>query len=173
MTPETRRLRLLPYSPAHYLALIDGVEPFERLVGLRAAPGLRDFIVSAEVSPAWLARLRAATAADVWEHGFGISHKADGLVIGNVGFKGPPDAEGIVEIAYGVVPTYERQGIATEAAGAMIAFAAGDQCVRRIRAHTLPTNPGSIRVLEKNGFVSFGEVIDPEDGPVSRFERPI
>jgi RimJ/RimL family protein N-acetyltransferase len=40
-----------------------------------------------------------------------------------------------------------------------------------IRAHTLPEMNASCRVLEKAGFKRLGEVIDPEDGLVWRWER--
>ena len=168
---ETARLRLVPHAPEHFLSLIRGVPEYEALIGLRAAAGLRDFFVSGDVSPAWLERLRTATGADVWEHGFGVVHRDDGLVIGSCGFKGPPDADGMVEIAYGIVPTYESRGYATEAAAAQVTFASADPRVRLIRAHTLATNNASTRVLTKNGFTFVGEVVDPEDGPVWRWER--
>ncbi len=64
MLIETARLRLLPYAPEHLLALLEGVPQFEERIGLQAADGLRDFIVSDDVSPAWLARLRASREAD-------------------------------------------------------------------------------------------------------------
>ena len=86
-------------------------------------------------------------------------------------FKGPPDGEGMVEIAYGVVPAYEGRGFATEAAAALTEYAFDSGDVRLVRAHTLPERNASTRVLEKNGFALVGEVVDPEDGPVWRWER--
>jgi RimJ/RimL family protein N-acetyltransferase len=171
MTIETAHLRLLPYAPAHILALIDGVEQFEAAIGLRAAEGLRDFIVSDEVSPAWLAQLRAATKADLWMHGFGVVDRESGSVIGGAGFKGPPDEAGMVEIAYGIVPGYQGRGYATEVAAALVAFALDTGKVRLIRAHTAPTPNASTRVLAKCGFQHIGEVVDPEDGLIWRWER--
>jgi RimJ/RimL family protein N-acetyltransferase len=171
MTIETSRLRLLPYSPAHLLALIDGVSQFEERIGLRAAEGLREFIVSDDVSPAWLAELRAATEPDPWMHGFAVVERESHSVIGNVGFKGPPDEHGTVEIGYGIVPGYQGRGHATEAAAALVAFAFKHDGVHRVRAHTLPTPNASTRVLEKCGFQYLGEVMDPEDGLVWRWER--
>ncbi len=171
MSVETPRLRLLPYSPAHYLALIDGVEAYEAIFGWPAAEGLRSFIVSDAVSPVWLEQLRAAKSADVWAHGFAVLHRESGTVIGSAGFKGPPDADGMAEIAYGIVPKFEKQGFATEVAGALVEFALRDERVRVIRAHTMNRDNASGRVLEKNGFESIGEVVDPEDGPVWRWER--
>ena len=171
MAIETVHLRLIPYSPAHLLASIEGDERFEERFGLPAAEGLRAFIVSDEVSPAWLTRLRAAAAADPWVHGFAVVHRESRSVIGNVGFKGPPDEEGMVEIAYGIVPAFQGRGYATEASGAAVAFAFGNGRVRLVRAHTLPTPNASTRVLEKCEFEHTGEVVDPEDGLVWRWER--
>ncbi len=171
MTLETAHLVLTPYSPKHLLALIEGEERFEECFGLPAAEGLRGFLVSDEVSPAWLAQLRKSVAEDPWVHGFGIVHREERLVVGNVGFKGPPDDQGVVEIAYGIAPVFQGRGYATEAADAGTAFAFADGRVRLVRAHTLSTRNASTRVLEKCGFMRTGEVEDPEDGPVWRWEQ--
>jgi [ribosomal protein S5]-alanine N-acetyltransferase len=171
MVIETVHLQLLPHSPAHLLALLEGVQQFEEQIGLRAADGLRDFIVSDEVSPAWLAQLRASTVADPWVHGFAVVHRESRSVIGSAGFKGPPDDDGVVEIGYGVVPGYQGRGYATEAAAALVDFAFRCGRVRLVRAHTLPASHASQRVLAKCGFECIGEVVDPEDGLVWRWER--
>ncbi len=171
MALESVHLVLKPYSPEHLLALIEGQQHFEECFGLPAAEGLREFILSDDVSPAWLAQLRKSAAPDPWVHGFAIIHREDRLVIGNVGFKGPPDDDGMVEIAYGIVPAFQGRGYATEAAEAGIAFAFADERVRLVRAHTLPTINASTRVLEKCAFMHTGQVEDPDDGPVWRWER--
>ena len=170
MSIETANLLLRPYSPEQLLALIDDVEQFEEIIGLAAANGLRDFIRSDDVSPAWLARLRASSIPDPWIHGFAVVHREDRLVIGMAAFKGPPDDAGEVEIAYGIVPDYEGRGYATEAAAALVAFASRNDDVKRVRAHTLPATNASTRVLTKCGFEWIGEVMDPEDGLVWRWE---
>jgi len=171
MAIETTRLQLLPYTPEQLLALIDDVSVFETAMGLRAAKGLRDFIISDEVSPAWIERLRASSQPDPWTHGFAVVDRESHLIVGNVGFKGPPDDQGMVEIAYGIVPDYEGRGYATQAAALLVTFASANSDVTLIRAHTLPTNNASTHVLRKNGFEHIGEVIDPEDGLVWRWER--
>jgi [ribosomal protein S5]-alanine N-acetyltransferase len=173
MEPETVRLRLIPFSPAHLLALIESDEAFAERFGLRPAEGLRSFFLSGDVSPTWLERLRAASdcGPDPWAYGFAVVQHDGGVVIGSVGFKGPPDEDGVVEIAYGIVPRFEGRGFATEAAAAGVKFAFADGHVRLVRAHTRPTPNASTRVLLKCGFVRTGEVVDPEDGPVWRWER--
>jgi RimJ/RimL family protein N-acetyltransferase len=157
MVIETRSLRLIVPTPAEVLARIDAMSPAER----------------AEVSPDWVARVRAVTTADPWTLGFSMVNRISGAVVGSCAFKAPPDAEGVVEIAYGVDTEHQGRGYATEAAAAMVDFAFGSGLVRLVRAHTRHGNVASQRVLAKSGFQSVGEVIDPEDGLVFRWERAI
>jgi len=133
--------------------MIDGMSPFEK----------------AQLSVAWLEQFEASAAADPWVHGFRLVHRNSGKVVGFCSFKGPP-TDGVVEIAYGIAPDEQRKGYATEAARALVEFARTFPEVRVIRAHTLPDGIASKRVLEKCGFRHVGEFIDPEDGPVWRFE---
>jgi ribosomal-protein-alanine N-acetyltransferase len=170
-TIETVHLRLIPYSPEHLLALIEGETQFAESFGIPAAVGLRAFFVSDDVSPAWLAQLRQSSTADPWVHGFGVVHPDSNSVIGSIGFKGPPDDSGMVEIAYGIVPDFQGRGYATEAAQAGVAFAFGCDWVRMVRAHTRPTPNASTRVLTKCSFERIGEIVDPDDGPAWRWER--
>ena len=169
MAIETAHLQLVPFSPEALLGLIEGVGQFEARSGLRAADGLREFFVSDAVSPDWLAQLRASTGPDPWLHGFAVVDREDRSVIGSAGFAGPPDDSGTVEIAYGIVPSRQGRGLATEAARALIAFASASARVRRIRAHTLPEANASTRVLEKCGFERIGEIVDPRDGTIWRW----
>ena len=171
MVIETVRLQMIPYTPEQLLSLIDDVSEYEKKMGLKAASGLRDFIVSDEVSPAWIESLRASSGPDPWRFGFAVVDRESRSVIGSAGFKGPPDDDGMVEIAYGIVPDFEGRGYATEAAGLLVRFASENSAVQLIRAHTLPTNNASTRVLTKNGFEYVGEVVDPDDGLVWRWER--
>jgi RimJ/RimL family protein N-acetyltransferase len=171
MQLETPRLRLVPIAPAHLLALLDSVQAFNGQFGYPAADGLREFYTSGEVSPGWLEQLHASKTADPWLHGFAVVHLESRLVIGTAGLKGPPDANGVAEIGYGIVPSFEGRGFATEAAQALIDYICADPRVRIIRAHTRPTPNASTRVLIKCGFFCLGEVVDSEDGPVWRWQR--
>lgn len=171
MTIQTARLQLAPYSPHNLLALIEGVDEFAESFGLPAADGLREFYVSGDVSPAWLEQLRAAAAPDPWVHGFAVVHRASQSVIGALGFKGRPGSDGVVEIAYGIVPMHQRQGYATEAATAGCEFAAASGLVRAISAHTMPEANASTCVLTRCGFSHVAEIVDPDDGLVWRWER--
>lgn len=167
----TEHLYLRPNAPNHLLALIEHPEQYEQLTGTPAAPGLRAFFVSDDVSPAFLTNLRALHEADPWRFGFAIVHQESMTAIGTAGFKGPSDSAGVVEVAYGIVPAFEGRGYATQATSALVDYAFRDESVQLVRAHTLPTPNASTRVLKKCGFVFVGDVIDPEDGPVWRWER--
>ena len=168
---ETPRLQLRAAIPSQLLVLIEDPDRFPVVAGVAVDPALHGHLVSGEVSPEWLAALRDSPMADPWRHGFFVVHTGDQVIIGMGGFKGAASDDGVVEIAYGVVPGYEGHGHATEVAGALTAFALDHAAVVLVRAHTLRDNPGSQRVLEKNGFRFVGDVVDPDDGLVMRWER--
>lgn len=171
--PETRSLLLVPHAPEHLRALVRGPEFYAESSGLVPAKGLRDFIVSDDVLPEWLAALESATGVDPWRFGFALVQLESGMVIGNAGFTGPPDAAGEVEIAYGIVPDFQGRGYATEAANALVAWAAKNGRVAIARAHTLPERNASTRVLEKCGFRFVSEFTHPTDGLIWRWEKQV
>ena len=155
MQLQTKNLRLVAQTRDDVRACVERMPPHER----------------AEVSPNWLALLDGSSLCDPWIHGFALVHPSSGTVVGRCGFKGPPAADGVVEIAYGVSPEHQGKGYATEAAAALVSFALSHEQVRTVRAHTLPQPNASTRVLAKCGFHRVGEVIDPEDGLVWRWEK--
>jgi hypothetical protein len=72
---ETTSLRLVPHAPEHLRALVEGADAYTRSSGLTPANGLRDFIVSPEVSAEWLEMLSTATNADPWKFGIKDNEK--------------------------------------------------------------------------------------------------
>jgi RimJ/RimL family protein N-acetyltransferase len=172
MTIRTQNLILAPHLPRHLRALLRGPDEFENVAGLRAAGGIREQIL--EASADFKARVQTAKQSDPWQFGFAVIHKIDNVLIGTGGFPGPPDSEGVAEIAYGIAPAYQGRGYATEVANALCEFVAQDPRVKKIRAHTLPETNASTRVLEKCGFKKTGETIDPENNlAVWRWERAV
>jgi ribosomal-protein-alanine N-acetyltransferase len=92
----------------------------------------------------------AGTADEDWGHRQ-VVERASGLVVGGIGFFGPPHGAE-VEIGYGMVPSRQGRGYATEALQTMITMAWADSRVRSVVAGTDPGNVASQRVLEKAGF---------------------
>lgn len=126
-----------------------------------------------QVAPEWLARVESSQDSDPWVHGFEMVLRDSGTDVGSCGFTGPPDASGVVEIAYGVGEQFRGRGYATEAARGLSAYASTDARVRIIRAHTLATENASTRVLRKCGFSKIGESVDHAAGIVWRWEKRV
>ena len=182
-----RRIRLVPQDAA-LLALLGAagaaapatetaVAAFAREHGASIAaeelPLVRDAVAQ------FLALARRVGASAPWICYLTVCEERR-AVIGCCGFKGnpaparpgAPDGRRGVEIAYFTFPRFERQGYATAMAAALYDLARGaDGAVQLAVAHTLPERNASTRVLERTGFRFAGEVIDPEDGRVWRWER--
>jgi len=151
---QTPTLRLVAQTRDNLLRIIETMSASEK----------------AQLATEWLTLLDQSAAVDPWVHGFRLVHRNSGVEVGTCGFKGPP-ADGVVEIAYGVADDQQGKGYATEAAQALLAYAFACGTVRTVRAHTLPQSGASQRVLAKCGFRRVGEVQDPDDGLVWRFEK--
>jgi GNAT superfamily N-acetyltransferase len=91
-------------------------------------------------------------------------------VVGSCAFKSAPTDDGTVEIAYFTYPGFEGRGYATGMARKLIELARSSPAVRRVVAHTLPERNASTQVLRRVGMTFVGEVIDPEDGRVWRWQ---
>jgi [ribosomal protein S5]-alanine N-acetyltransferase len=91
-------------------------------------------------------------------------------VIGSIGFHGPPDEGGRVEVGYRVDPHHRRQGVATEVVRAMFDWANREHGVTRFRAATAPDNLASQAVLARFGFRQAGLQMDEVDGLELVFE---
>ena len=83
---------------------------------------------------------------------FEIVLRETGEVIGDIGFHGPPDEAGTVEIGYGIVEQYRGHGLAAESAVAICGLAWAGPQVTRIIAQTQEGNVASAGVLRHAGF---------------------
>ena len=110
-----------------------------------------------------------AREADRWGGYLAVDEASD-LVVGSSAFKGPPSESGAVEIAYYTFGPREGRGYAKAMARALISVALRLRLVRRVIAHTLPERNPSTSVLRSVGMRFVGEVVDPEDGPVWRWQ---
>lgn len=96
----------------------------------------------------------ALVAADPGNHLF---HTFWFLVIrdggaGSACFKGTADANGRVEIGYGLEKAFEKQRYMTETVRALCTWAKQQPGVRHITAETEPDNRASQRILQRAGF---------------------
>jgi RimJ/RimL family protein N-acetyltransferase len=83
--------------------------------------------------------------------------KEENKMVGDLCFVGEPNADGEVEIGYGMYKEFRKRGIMTEAVGEMIKWAEKQSDIKSIIASTEKTNFDSFSILEKNNFIKFGE----------------
>jgi [ribosomal protein S5]-alanine N-acetyltransferase len=159
-------LRLIPLDIAAIAAILDDLDQFQERIGVSAETN-RTLIV--EVARQTGAMLEVSGAQAPW-CGYLVINDGTRMFIGTCGFKGGPDRDGAVEIAYFTFPESEHRGYATQMARALTDIARRNGGVRRVIAHTLPQKSASTRVLEKIGMALQGEIAHPQDGRVWRWE---
>jgi [ribosomal protein S5]-alanine N-acetyltransferase len=169
MMPASR-LKLVDGTLALLNAAVEGRDALEAHLRVSIAEGWEGF---PEALPVLRASYEGSPQLLPWGSLFFIDTEAQTLV-GLGGFKGPPSAEGVVEIGYAIAPAFQRRGLATEAVLQMIQRAFANSAVRAVDAHTLGHDNPSTRVLQRAGFRKIAEWDDAADGPIWhwRFERP-
>lgn len=85
-------------------------------------------------------------------------------IVGMISFKNPPDLDGSIEIGYGIVPSQQRRGFATQAVNLLVQEGFSRPKIQTIVAYTSVFNLASQKVLEKNQFVREENKLDLEDG---------
>jgi ribosomal-protein-alanine N-acetyltransferase len=147
----TPRLELVPCSLSVATGLGDDIEEVERLLDARLPKEWPDPEL-AEFLPLYAELLRE----DQQLLGYGIwlliEREGRRTVVGSAGFQGPPNAEGEIELGYGVHPDFRNHGYATEAARALLRWASEQPGVRRVIAQCDQDNIASQRVVEKAGM---------------------
>jgi RimJ/RimL family protein N-acetyltransferase len=122
---------------------------------------------------------RLLTAIGHWQiHPFGpfiVEEKTTGAFAGEVGLfhfmrEIAPSIDAFPEAGWGFSPAVHGRGYATEAVGAMLAWADATIAAPRIVAIIAVDNVASIRVAEKNGFREWTRTTF-NDGPVVLLER--
>ncbi|MGX6606563.1 GNAT family N-acetyltransferase [Micromonosporaceae bacterium Da 78-11] len=162
-------IRFVQLSPVALTALLAG-----DLVaaGAEAGTALSPYLIDEN----WLWRIRLDQIRDDpagadWIARAAVAEPA-GVVVGHGGFHGPPDADGIVEVAYSVGPAHRRQGYARAMLRELLARVDADPRVTAVRASIRPDNVASRATIAGFGFRKVGEQWDPEDGLEDVFLRP-
>ncbi|MBX3413892.1 MAG: GNAT family N-acetyltransferase [Pirellulales bacterium] len=162
---HSARLAIIPATAEHLERLIEGEAAFHAAFGWRVVDDYNEFPEALVFS---LNHLKARQVeARWWTQLFILTETAE--LVGLGGYKGAP-VEGVVEIGYAIAPQYREQGLATEAARVLIARAFAEPVVSRVIAHTLAEPNASNRLLQRCGLKLAGEIVDPDDGPIWRWE---
>jgi [ribosomal protein S5]-alanine N-acetyltransferase len=117
----------------------------------------------------WLETRRIDARGEPW--GGTLVERDGARAIGTMGCKSWPDADGTVEVGYGLEPSRRRRGLATEGLRALLRVLDAEESVRRVIAETLEDNLASQAVLRRCGFSVVGEAMSDE-GPMIWWERP-
>jgi RimJ/RimL family protein N-acetyltransferase len=144
------RIAVVPVDPPFARRLLAGEPDPER----PWAPGFP----LATARPAFRLVLEAERAGGTLApFGVGVVQRlADGVLIGDAGYHGPPAGDGEVEIGYALVPAARGEGLGGEVARVLTEFALSHRSVRAVTARVEPGNERSVRVLERLGFVPDG-----------------
>ena len=164
----TARLQLIPVDRKHIHAFQQGGDALTALLGASipaAWPHFpQAFAIPADDNPAFI-------QASLHWYGYLFVDHAQRALVGNGGFKGPPNADGVVEIGYEIAPSFQNSGYATEAAEAMITFAFAVESVNAVAAHTLGAVNASNRVLQKVAMRHISDVEHPGLGTLWAWQR--
>jgi ribosomal-protein-alanine N-acetyltransferase len=156
---ETARLRLVPATATHVRAEIHDRDAFARLIAVRVPAGWPPES-TVDALPLFLKWLEAAPDRVGWFAWYALAREIEAqgpVLVGSAGFLGPPKS-GAVEIGYSVLPPHQKRGFATETVGRLVRWAFDESKeLDRIVAVTEWSNPASVRVLTKLGFIESGE----------------
>jgi [ribosomal protein S5]-alanine N-acetyltransferase len=164
---ETTNLKLVPCELRYYEAILTDQRQLERMLGVTVFDNWFDFpgVAGIEAVRYSYEYMKAHPDALGW-WGYLFIHVKDQALVGQGGFKGKANEDGMVEIGYAIVPAYRRQGLATEAAQGLIDYAFSHAHIKSVTAHTLAEPNASTRVLKKVGMKFGGTVNDPDDGEI-------
>ena len=158
----TTRLRLLPFNKNWLEAIQAGGHAFLAHTGYRLPQPFTEFPESFQATGSAFSEGKQEfpwlSFAFLWEQ--------ESTYVGQGGFKGRPNDQGVVEIGYEIAEAFRSMGFAHEAIGALVHEAFRHEEVRQVCAHTLPGFNASNHLLIKNKFVFDSTVTDEEDGPV-------
>jgi len=94
---------------------------------------------------------RAPGEAGGWVQ-LSVEDRSGGRLVGDVGLSVVDGEPGVIKVGYTVAPAFQGRGYATEAVGALVAYALDTLGADVVRAHASAENAPSIRVAEKIGM---------------------
>lgn len=158
----TPRLTLIPITPEAILSEQTGDNHLGEIIRCTIPPAWPPADWEPHVFDFFLNQFAQHPDQLGWPRYVALPH-SDGTrtLIGTVGAFSKTDPPTVCEIGYATLPPWERQGFATEATQALIAHLSNDHRVNTVIAHTYPSIPASIRIMEKCGLTYDGTGDEP------------
>lgn len=148
---QTERMLLVPLTLEQMQMQLDDYAALERSLGAVGTGNRLPDSLRATVARS-IAYMRQEPEDAIWNTYWAAVLEAENVFVGGLGFKGPVDERGEVELGYGFDPPFQNRGLASEAVSALAAWAFAQPSVDTIIAETHYTNIPSARVLQKAGF---------------------
>lgn len=94
---------------------------------------------------------RAPGAPGGWVQ-LSVEELESGRLVGDVGLSPADEEPGVIKVGYTIAPAFQGRGYATEAVGALVAYAFDTLEADIVRAYASAQNAPSVRVAEKVGM---------------------
>jgi [ribosomal protein S5]-alanine N-acetyltransferase len=158
---STQRLHIIPLSYHQLLTYLQANDLLETELGLKKTGRNISKDVKEMVENFTLPKIKESSVTDFIFYTFWIAvEKSSGIIVAELGFKGPPNGEGAVEIGYGTMPGHEGKGYMTEAVAGVIEWAKERKDLNMILASIDESNIASLRIVQKNNFEPLGKKED-------------
>jgi RimJ/RimL family protein N-acetyltransferase len=160
-TLQSERLELVPMTRALVEAELENVALLGELLGVAAPSGWPPGEYDRSAQEFFRELLKDIESGHLPWGSYYVVTRDRRTLVAAAGYHGPPDEAGRVEIGYSVVEHAQGRGYATEAVRALIARAFATPAVQVIVANTFASNPASIAVLAKCGFLRATDAVPP------------
>jgi RimJ/RimL family protein N-acetyltransferase len=146
----TERLLLIPFTHALTTSILEGNLEVLRELGINIKASWPDN-ETIETLPRILRNLEWVEEPSGFESWL-IVKQDEMVVIGDAGFKGRPNANGVVDIGYAIIEEERRKGYGFEVAKRLTDWAFDQPGVKYMTGKCLIENVASARILEKLGM---------------------
>jgi ribosomal-protein-alanine N-acetyltransferase len=155
---QTERLDLYALTPSALHAYLFSIDTLEADMGKQLSREILTPIVRRAIQMKLEKMASAPPLEWPWYTYWLVEIRKTRFGAGLLGYKGPPDDQGTVEIGYGIDPAVAGRGFTTEAAAALIEWAFQTPgCLKITAPETAKDNPASHRVLAKLGMRAYTE----------------
>ena len=159
VTLETQRLRLVPMTYDFVRGVIAQDHSAYELLGAVKTETWPENAEIMDILPMILGNLEDRPVPDGFDAWLFIS-KEDHSVVGDGGFRGCPDEQGVIDMGYAIIEAQRGKGYATEAVSALLEWGLTQRGVSAVTADCQEHNLPSLTILTKLGM----QEIDKRDG---------
>lgn len=148
---ETPRLTLVAFTPAQLESYVSNLPGLSNELGILLLGNPGQPAVARAISLKLDDMKTLGQTGWLWVTYWLIILRQERVGVGLAGFKGPPDAQGQVEMGYGIDTDYQNKGYMTEAVRCLAGWAFQQPGCRAVNAEVMLRNKASVRVLQKLG----------------------